>query len=165
VGQEPGPPVFFPISSSQISNEGIAASTAAGTKNSGAVHVRPRALDSAGSFEVTSTGGVVILPGGTTVTGDVNIRGTATGSGAKLPQQVCGAIVNGNLTVQSVSNVITVGGTNCGATAVGGNLQVGSGSGAVSITCTSITGTLEEIEKGREASSRRTFDMPETSLS
>jgi len=50
-------------------------------------------------FEVRSTGEVVILSGGTTVTGDVNIGGTATGSGAKLPQQVCGAIVNGNLTV------------------------------------------------------------------
>jgi hypothetical protein len=74
--------------------------------------------------------------------GDVNISGTTIGSGAKPPQQVCGAIVNGNLTVQSDSNAITVGGTNCGATAVGGNLQVRSGSGAVSITCTSITGTL-----------------------
>jgi hypothetical protein len=33
-------------------------------------------LDNAGSFEVTSTGGVVILLNGTTVTGNVDISGT-----------------------------------------------------------------------------------------
>jgi hypothetical protein len=91
---------------------------------------------------VMSTGGVVILLSGTTVTGNVNISGTATGPGATLPQQVCGATVNGNLQIQNDSSAITVGGTNCKATAVGGNLQVQSDSGAVSITSTSVDGSL-----------------------
>ena len=91
-------------------------------------------------FEVRLTGEVVILSGGTTVTGDVNIGGTATGSGAKLPQQVCGAIVNGNLAIQNDGDAITVGGTSCGATAVGGELHGAVRFGAVSITSTNVSG-------------------------
>jgi hypothetical protein len=91
---------------------------------------------------VMSTGGIVILLKGTIVTGNVDISGTATGSGATLSHQVCGATVKGNLAIQNDGNAITVGGTNCGATAVGGNLQVQSDSGAVSITSTSVDGNL-----------------------
>jgi microsomal dipeptidase-like Zn-dependent dipeptidase len=91
---------------------------------------------------VTSTGGVVILLGGTTVTGSVNISGKATGSDATVPLQVCGATVKSNLLIQTDSSAITLGGTSCGATKVGGNLIVKSDSGAVSITSTSVTGNM-----------------------
>jgi microsomal dipeptidase-like Zn-dependent dipeptidase len=91
---------------------------------------------------VMSTGGVVSLLSGTTVSGNVNITGTATGPGATLSNQVCGATVKGNLAIQNDGNAITVGGTNCGPTAVGGNLQVQSDAGAVSIASTSISGNM-----------------------
>jgi hypothetical protein len=91
---------------------------------------------------ITSTGGVVILLGGTTVNGHVNISGTATGSSGKVALQVCGATITSNLMIQNDSSAITLGGTSCGATSVGGNLQVQSDSGAVSITSLSVTGNL-----------------------
>jgi len=96
---------------------------------------------------ITSTGGVVILLAGTTVTGNVNISGTATGSDATGPIQICGATVKGNLTIQTDSSPITLGGTSCGTTAVGNNLVgnnliVQSDSGAVSITSVNVNGNL-----------------------
>jgi hypothetical protein len=91
---------------------------------------------------ITSTGGVVILLNGTTVNGLVNISGTATGSGQTVPIQVCGATVKKNLMIQNDSSTITLGGTSCGTTAVGGNLIVQSDSGAVSITSVRVTGNL-----------------------
>jgi hypothetical protein len=91
---------------------------------------------------VTSTGGVVILLAGTTVTGNVNISGTATGSDATGPIQICGATVKGNLTIQTDHSAITLGGTNCGTTAVDGNLIVQNDSGAASITSVTISGSL-----------------------
>ena len=98
VGQEPGPPVFFPISSPQSrTKDSLPLQQQQERKIPALSTSGPRALDSAGSFEVTSTGGVVILLSGTTVIGNVNISGSATGSGATLPHQVCGATVMGNL--------------------------------------------------------------------
>jgi microsomal dipeptidase-like Zn-dependent dipeptidase len=91
---------------------------------------------------VTSTGGVVLLLKGTTVTGSVNISGTATGLDATVPIHVCGATVKGNLTIHTDSSAIKLGGPNCGATSVGGNLHVQSDSGAVKITSTSTSGNL-----------------------
>jgi hypothetical protein len=91
---------------------------------------------------VTSTGGVVILLGGAKVNGSVDISGTATGLGATVPIQVCGATVKSNLSIQNDSSGITVGGTSCGATTVGGNVLVQSDSGAVNITSTSVTGNM-----------------------
>jgi hypothetical protein len=84
----------------------------------------------------------VILLSGTTVNGHVNISGKATGSGQTVPIQVCGATATSNLSIQNNSSAITVGGTSCGATSVGGNLQVQSDSGAVSITSTSVSNNL-----------------------
>jgi hypothetical protein len=92
--------------------------------------------------KVTSTGGVVILLAGTTVTGNVNISGTATGSDATGPIQICGATIKGNLTIQTDHSAITLGGTNCGTTAVDGNLIVQNDSGAVSITSVTVSGSL-----------------------
>jgi len=95
---------------------------------------------------MTSNGGIVILLGGATVTGNVLISGTATGSGGALPHQVCGATVKGNLEIQNDSSGITVGGTNCGATRVAGNLKVQNDSGAVTITSTSVNGNLTVMD-------------------
>jgi hypothetical protein len=77
----------------------------------------------------------------------VNISGTATGLGATVPIQLCGATVKGNLTIQTDSSAITLGGTNCGPTAVGtnvvgNNLVVQSDSGAISITSLNVTGNM-----------------------
>jgi hypothetical protein len=51
--------------------------------------------------------------------------------------------VTGNLRIQNDSNAITVGGTNCGATVVMGNLLAQNDSGAATIASTTVNGNLQ----------------------
>ena len=97
------------------------------------------------SGNLTSTGGIVILMNAT-VSGNLQISGTATGAGASLEHQVCGSQVKGNVQFQTDHNPLVMGGaqgTSCGPVTVNGNLQVLSNSASTTMSYVTVSGSLQ----------------------
>lgn len=88
-----------------------------------------------------SGGGIVILVG-STVTGNVQIDGAATGPSAKQPNLVCASQIQGYLFVGSDPDSVIVGGTACGTTTIGQNVELENDTGAVSVSFTNMSGSL-----------------------
>ena len=94
---------------------------------------------------IVSTGGIISLTNGTTVSGNLQISGTATGTGAGQSHVLCSATVGNDLQFQAESNPLTIGGSSCGTTSVGGNLQIQSNTSKslISATYTGVHGNVQ----------------------
>jgi len=109
---------------------------------------------------ITQTGGSLILSGAT-VGGNVQVQGGGTFSfggsarvlgnlqvqnlpASSVQNQVCGAVVNGNLTYQNSDAPVQIGADAiCPGNTVGGDLQVGSNSAVVGIVGNRVAGNMQ----------------------
>ena len=93
-----------------------------------------------GNVQVQGSGAVSILPL-TSIGGNLQIQNLPPSMG----NQVCGAVINGDLTYQNNAAPVVIGGTSrCPGNLVGGNLQISNNSAATAALNNTVSGTLQD---------------------